>query len=79
MVNRNFWFKAFGIFFYQNRFMNECLERKKIKSRSFLVRYRRTYVLNKFMLFRLVDKARTTPFLWLDDVWVTGFIGNLVF
>ena len=46
--------------FYQNRFINEYARKKKAKiseswsfgvteSRSFLVRYRRTYVLNKTM------------------------------
>ena len=29
--------------------------------------------------FRLVEKAKTTPFLWLDDVWVTGFIGETIY
>ena len=36
-------------FFYQNRFTNECVRKKKAKipvsqSKSFFVRYRRTYV-----------------------------------
>ena len=46
--------------FYQNRFINECARKKKAKipesqsprvpeSRSFLVRYRRTYVLNNII------------------------------
>ena len=38
--------------FYQNRFINECARKKKAKipeSRSFLVRYRRTYVLKNII------------------------------
>ena len=38
--------------FYQNRFINEyARKKKKLKSRSFLVRYRRTYVLKKVIKF----------------------------
>ena len=32
--------------FYQNRFINECARKKKAKIPEFLVKYRRTYVLN---------------------------------
>ena len=42
--------------FYQNRFINEYARKKKAKiteSQSFLVRYRRTYVLNKDILHRV--------------------------
>ena len=44
--------------FYQNQFINECARKKKAKipeSRRFLVRYRRTYVLNNY--YKICDYA----------------------
>ena len=46
-----------SIHFYQNRIMNECKMKKKAKIPEFLVRYRRTYVLNNilFVLKIVID------------------------
>ena len=63
---------AFIDFFYQNRFINECARKKKAKipeSRSFLVGYRRTYVLNKL----------STCGLFVDLSSPDNLLGRLVF
>ena len=51
-------------FFYQNRLINEYVRKKKAKiseSRSFLVRYRRTYVLNNIIKRPLKIRWQNTP------------------
>ena len=33
------------------------------------------YFYIRITLFRLVDAATTNKFLWIDDAWVTGYLG----